>query len=80
VPHVALDVVPVREARELAATRADEVDVLAEILRSAELDREVADDRKRTELDAAQRADVIGACELERSGIAKNLQSFDSMR
>lgn len=47
VAHVALDVVPVRKAGELAAARTHEMNVLAEILGLAQLDRKVGNDRKR---------------------------------
>ena len=75
VPHVALDVVPVRKAGQLAAGGADVVNVLPQFFRIAELNREVADDRKSVEVEEMEGAEVIGARQLERRGIREDVHS-----
>jgi len=56
------------------------MDVLPELFRLAQLDGEVEDWRKRAEIKAAQRLNVIGAGQGERRGVGEEFQSFGSMR
>ena len=80
VAEVALGVVPVGKTCQLAARRTHVMDVLPELFRFAQLDREVGDEGKRIEIDDAKCVAVIGAEQLELLRIGEDFQSVGSIR
>jgi len=56
------------------------MNMLPELFRFAQLDREVGDEGKRIEVDDAKRVAVIGAEQLELLRIGEDFQSVGSIR
>jgi hypothetical protein len=54
--------------------------MLTELFGLAQLDGEVADDRKIVQIECSERIDVMRAGQLERGSVGEELQSVGSMR
>src|SRR5437867_9343394 len=72
VAHVPLCVVPIGKTGKLASCRADEIQMLAEFLRLAHLDCEIADDRKVTQIGGREGGRVVGIRQLQLCAVAED--------